>query len=269
MKRRLRVFSLVVAVLLLIGTQAAEAVYANPWAFSAQINAPSGVVPPVISVSSPQNNALYSEEYTISVSVEKAQYGDYFSDIYEVTYTIDNKSVTAYDTAVLGLSSYNTSFAGPNLTTGNHTLTVKATGILYKPMRDYFLVDKTVTLYFFTHRAPSIKLLTNQSANNPVSSFSLNFTVDEPTSWLGYSLDNSRNVTIGANTTLTGLSVGNHSLVIFGNSTFGDMARSETTNFTAKDPEATLPLVVIAPVAFAIIFVLGLGLYFKRRRGKQ
>ena len=99
----------------------------------------------------------------------------------------------------------------------------------------------------------------------------LNFTVDQPTSWLGYSLDNLANVTIGGNTTLTGLSVGNHSLVVYGNNTFGDMAKSETIHFIAKEPETSLALTVIVPIVIAIIikFSFTILLYKKKEENMK
>jgi hypothetical protein len=267
MKKVLSVYTVIAVLLLLIVSQATSIVSANPWAFSYQINPPSGAIPPNISINSPQNNAVYSEKFNISLSVKEAQYGGYFSDIYDVTYTIDNESVTIpHNGDVLALTQYDTSFVAPNLVAGNHSLIVKATGIVFKPMQDFFLLDSSSQVYFVIRRAPSFELLTDQSANITFSSFPLNFTVDQPTSWLGYSLDNLANVTIGGNKTLTGLSAGNHSLVVYGNNTFGDMAKSETINFTAKEPEASLALTVIAPVVIAIIIRLGLLVYFKKRR---
>ena len=53
-------------------------------------------------------------------------------------------------------------------------------------------------------------------------------------------------MTIGGNKTLKGLSSGNHSIVVFGNNTFGDMTKSETMNFTIKEPETSFELTVIS-----------------------
>jgi len=266
MKRRITVFTLVLAVSMLIGIQTGEVVDANPWAFSTQIDPPSSATPPIISIHSPKNNASYSGKYNISVSVKGTQYDDYFSDIYHVTFSIDNESVTIpHGAGVLGLPQYDTSFIGPNLTGGNHSLVVKATGILFKPMQVFFLVNSTSQVNFVMRVAPAIKILADQSANITFSSFPLNFTVDQPTSWLGYSLDNLANVTIDGNTTLTGLSDGNHSLIVYGNNTFGDMAKSETINFTFKEPETSLAPTVIASVIIAVTISLGLLIYFRRK----
>lgn len=60
----------------------------------------------------------------------------------------------------------------------------------------------------------------------------------------------------------------NHSLVVFGNNTFGDMAKSATVNFTIKEPEISLAVTVIVPIVIAIIISLGLLVYFRRRKRK-
>ena len=59
----------------------------------------------------------------------------------------------------------------------------------------------------------------------------LTFTVNETTSWIGYSLDGQANVTITGNTNLAGLSLGPHSVVVYANDTAGNMGSSETVHF--------------------------------------
>lgn len=66
----------------------------------------------------------------------------------------------------------------------------------------------------------------------------LNFTVSEPVSWIGYSLDGKANVTIIANTNLTGLSDGPHSLTVYANDTAGKTGASETIYFSIKTQQS-------------------------------
>jgi len=54
---------------------------------------------------------------------------------------------------------------------------------------------------------------------------------------MAYSLDNQANQTINGNCTLTGLTVGTHSIVVYANDTFGNMGKSETVTFTVAKPE--------------------------------
>jgi hypothetical protein len=63
------------------------------------------------------------------------------------------------------------------------------------------------------------------------------FTVNEPPSWLGYSLDGGANVTVDGNITLMDLSEGMHDIVVFANDTFGNMGASNIVYFSVD----TLP----------------------------
>ena len=62
----------------------------------------------------------------------------------------------------------------------------------------------------------------------------LNFTVDEMTSWIGYSLNGQANVTVFRNTTLVGLLPGTYCMIIYGNDTYGNMGSSENVYFAVK-----------------------------------
>jgi hypothetical protein len=66
---------------------------------------------------------------------------------------------------------------------------------------------------------PTIDVLSPQNAAYNVTPVSLTFVVNESTIWIGYSLDGESNVTIQGSTTLTGLTVGQHSIVVFSNET--------------------------------------------------
>jgi hypothetical protein len=55
--------------------------------------------------------------------------------------------------------------------------------------------------------------------------------VNEPTSWIGYSLDNKPNVTITGNTTLTGLSNSSHNVIVYATDLAGNTG-SNATYFT-------------------------------------
>jgi hypothetical protein len=92
----------------------------------------------------------------------------------------------------------------------------------------------------------------------------LNFTVDEPTSWIGYCLDGQDNVTITENFTLTELPSGSHTLTIYANDTVGNMGTSSTIAFSVAEPFPTT--LVIASIGSVAIVGLGLLVYFKKRQ---
>jgi len=90
---------------------------------------------------------------------------------------------------------------------------------------------------------PRIDVLSPQNITYTKTSVPLTFTVNEPASWMGYSLDGQPNATITGNTTLTGLSEGAHSVTVYANDTSGNMGFSDTVYFTIF----TAPTVDIDP----------------------
>jgi N-acetylneuraminic acid mutarotase len=73
--------------------------------------------------------------------------------------------------------------------------------------------------------------------NKTYSAVSLAFTANRGTEWMGYSLDNQANVTINAETKLSGLSEGVHNVTIYANDSLGNMGSSNTVFFSVD----TLP----------------------------
>lgn len=82
-----------------------------------------------------------------------------------------------------------------------------------------------------------LSVIENQtySTNN----ITLSFTVSQPSTF-EYNNNGQENITIAGNTTLTGLSVGPQSLVVYAKDIFGKVGTSETVNFMItqqKEPE--------------------------------
>ena len=77
---------------------------------------------------------------------------------------------------------------------------------------------------------PTITIISPQNTSHypPIP---LIVNVNEPTSWIGYCLDNQANITITGNTTLTGLADGSHSLVVYANDTAGNIGMA-ISNFS-------------------------------------
>lgn len=65
----------------------------------------------------------------------------------------------------------------------------------------------------------------------------INFTIDEPTSWIGYSLDGAANVTISGITLLRSLAEGSHSIVVYARDIVGHTGESNIVWFTIEIPE--------------------------------
>jgi parallel beta-helix repeat protein len=117
----------------------------------------------------------------------------------------------------------------------------------------------------------------NQTYND--SSIALTFSVDvlspvNAVNWTGYSLDGEPNVTVTgggalANVTLADVANGVHNVTVYANDTYGNMA-SETVTFKVAKPQP-FPTVLVATasgVAIAVI-VVGLLVYFKKRKNAR
>jgi hypothetical protein len=100
------------------------------------------------------------------------------------------------------------------------------------------------------------------------SSVFLNFTVNKPTNWTGYSLDGDENATVTGNTTLTGLSAGMHNVTVYARDEFNNTGASETINFSIAEEPAPFLIVPVATASAAAIAVVGVGLlvYYRRRK---
>ncbi len=94
---------------------------------------------------------------------------------------------------------------------------------------------------------PTIVVLSPANATYDTTNVSLIFTVDEPTDWIGYSLDGAANVTITGNTTLTSLSYGSHRIVVYANDTHGNMGSSNTVYFVIVAIPVPPVVIILSP----------------------
>jgi hypothetical protein len=132
---------------------------------------------------------------------------------------------------------------------------------------DYHPLTRPVEIPAFPDTvSPAVSVVSPENKTYNSSSVSLAFGIDEPIVWAGYSLDGGENVTVTGNTTLTELSNGLHSVVVYANDTFGNMGRSEAATFTV-DASRPFPTTLVIAVAVTVA-VIGVGLlvYFKKRQ---
>ncbi|MGD6807372.1 MAG: right-handed parallel beta-helix repeat-containing protein [Candidatus Bathyarchaeia archaeon] len=125
--------------------------------------------------------------------------------------------------------------------------------------------DRYPLLEPYSAKFPAIAVLSTVEIYN-VSSVPLDFTVDKPVAWMGYSLDGTQNVTLSGNGTLTDVPNGVHTVTVYANDTFGNMG-SETFRFTVAVPEA-FPVAIVVAVLGVSAVAVGVGsiVYYKRRR---
>jgi hypothetical protein len=109
---------------------------------------------------------------------------------------------------------------------------------------------------------PRVSISSPGSQTYVTSDVPLVFTVNKPTSWIAYSLDGQSEVIIAGNTTLSGLAIGTHTILVSAQDIGGVVGTSETVQFTIAEPFPTA-LVAIG-IAIAIIVVGGFLAYVKR-----
>jgi hypothetical protein len=130
-----------------------------------------------------------------------------------------------------------------NLPQGNHTLEVYG---IFNRMAESNPVWPKLYCYMeivvFTvnlNQSPKIQNLTIENKTYTQATLPLNFTLENPADWTGYSLDNADNTTITGNTTLSNLPSGTHKLAVYANDTLGNMGKTEATFIIEKETPQT------------------------------
>ena len=78
----------------------------------------------------------------------------------------------------------------------------------------------------------------NSPLNETYSKVTLSYTVDRDASWVGYSLDDTENVTVTGETELFNLTQGEHNIILYANDSAGNMGSSNRVFFSVN----SLPL---------------------------
>jgi hypothetical protein len=118
--------------------------------------------------------------------------------------------------------------------------------------------------FIFDTIPPKISILSIENKTYSADSIQLNFTTSEPVSQIIYSLDGQENVTINGNTTLTGLSEGDHNVTVYATDEAGKIGASETIYFRIEFLPTTF--VVASLVTVAVIGIVLLLVYFKKHK---
>jgi len=88
---------------------------------------------------------------------------------------------------------------------------------------------------------PDISILSPENKTYLTTDVPLTFTLNKPTSWIGYSLDGQENATITGNTTLPSLPDGAHYIIIYANDTAGNMGTSNIIHFSVNTTPTPTP----------------------------
>ena len=115
---------------------------------------------------------------------------------------------------------------------------------------------------------PKISIISPENTTYTIGNVSLTFTIDKPTTWIGYSLDGKEQIPLPENTTLYTLPEGYHNITVYAKDEFESTGASETIHFTVDLPEPfpTTALIVATSVASATVVGVGILFYFKKRK---
>jgi hypothetical protein len=252
--------------------------------------------PPIFLISFPENNTAYSTKnisLTLNVSIGdsstapsrwiqethyKADWQPNTIQVYEYdpgpTYpSLPKKTEFSTTLNLTGLQSM-PRFPPERIPEGKHSVVVYVDEIgkydreSTVPMHiDYYFfhINSSSTVYFtIDTTSPKAALFSPENKTYDTADVQLNFAVNETASQVKYSLDGQQNVAVSDNTTLTGLSEGEHSVTVYAQDVAGNVGVSETIFFTVKIPFPTT-LVTATAVTIAA-FAAGLLVYFKKRR---
>ena len=133
--------------------------------------------------------------------------------------------------------------------------------------------------YEWTGTPMKVYILSPSNQIYAESNVSLTYTINRPSDWASYSLDGAKNVTLWdshngnpetANTTLTGLAIGVHSLTLYSNDSWGNMD-SKTITFTVEKSEnrlfgSTNTIAVTAILVTIVCVIIGILLLRRHRK---
>jgi hypothetical protein len=121
----------------------------------------------------------------------------------------------------------------------------------------YGTSDPSVTI-------PKIEILSPENITYTSTNIPLVFTLDKPTNWVKYSLDEHKNVTVLSNVTLSGVSSGLHSLMVYANDTYGNIGTTETVSFIIKSERFPIGTVATVSATIAVVISIVIGVYLKK-----
>ncbi len=115
--------------------------------------------------------------------------------------------------------------------------------------------------------APEINVTCTENATY-TDNFPLNFIVNKPFSWVGYSLDGAGNVTVSGNTTISGMPAGMHTVTVYVRDVYGFEGASKTITFTTTTQTTPFPIVPVTLAVGILTIISVLGFIFWKKTPK-
>ena len=214
--------------------------YSSSFGYRSTVQAVFQLIAPKITLSSPQNQTYNESSVPLVFSTDKTANW--------TAYSLDgeqNVTVTGNRTVI-------------ELTNGLHNVVVYANDSLGN-------IGASQTINFTIAVPPKISILSplNQTYTN--SNVPLTFNADKPANWIGYSIDEQLNTTQTGNTTISGLSLGEHNLTIYANDTYGNRVASKTISFSITQPFPTVTVAITSVIAI-IVVAAGLLVYHQKHK---
>ena len=258
---------------------------ANPYMYHENVSAPAYVKPIDIMISSPKENAFYSDGSTITLSFNVTG-PDASNLLTKYLSTVDYKGdwmqnpEHAYRTKNFEEYTPNDfpfflefNFSINNVPEGKHSIVINSTG------GGGFADMSTLTWYGFNTASlktvnftidsakPEVALIhpRNETCKSP--DIPLDFVLDEPFFQITFSLDGRDNVSLTENTTLKGLFPGVHNVTIYATDMAGNDGASKTSFFAVSEPERfTISPVAGVSIGSVVVAAAGLLVYLKKRK---
>ncbi|MCW4008608.1 MAG: hypothetical protein NWF09_07980 [Candidatus Bathyarchaeota archaeon] len=200
---------------------------------------------PFIRIVSPANKTYNTNLIPLNFTI--STFFDFGRSPRIVEYSLDGKENVTISTEYQGLDeNYFSTVTGftqlPELSEGSHTITVYAT-YRFPDYGEYATSDSKTVTFTIDLASPYVTVLSPENyAEYNTTGVPLIFTVDKPFSSLSYRLDGAADIPIDGNTTLTGLPVGFHKLVVYATNAQGVTGISETISFEIlEEPIASSP----------------------------
>jgi parallel beta-helix repeat protein len=199
---------------------------------------PSDTTPPAIVIISPENKSYPVNNVSLTFAVNEI--------VFRMAYSLDGQS----NVAIIE----NTTLT--ELPEGSHSIIVYASD-------SFGNTGASSTVFTVDLSPPSISILSPENKTYDTTDIALTFALNEPASWMAYSLDGQTNVIIAGNVTLAVLPEGSHSVVVYANDAAGNAGASEIIYFSVEPFPITL---IVAVIVIIVIVGAALLIYFTKAK---
>jgi len=258
---------------------------ANPYMYHKDVSKPAYVKPINITVSSPKENAFYTNGSTITLSfnvtgpdatnlltkyISTVDYkGDWMQNPEHAYRTKNFEEYTPNDFPFFLEFNFNIN----DIPEGKHSIVINSTG------GGGFADMGTLTWYNFNTASlktvnftidstiPEVALIHPRNETYESPDVPLDFVLNETLSEVTFSIDGLDNVTLAENTTLTGLSLGTHNVTVYANDMAGNVGASKTLLFAVSEPKRfTISPDAGVVIGLTLMIATGLLIYAKKLR---